>query len=329
MTKPCYIRGFGSFAPAKLLTNRDLEKIVDTSDEWIISRTGIEQRHVVVEGQCTSDLVAEAARAALADAGMQAQNLSHIIVATCTPDAYCPNTACVVEDKLGVKGLMALDISAACSGFVYGLDVARAMVCCKPDAVVLLSGGETMTSRVNWEDRNTCVLFGDGAGAVVITSEPGPDSAQIVDIELSSDGSLRDLLTITGGGSSMPYTLNQPVPAEHFILMQGREVFKHAVRSMTGVCETVLQRNGLTTADVDLLIPHQANMRIVEAVGKKLELPAENVFVNLHKYGNTSAASIPLALADARAQGRIRPGMNVLLTTFGGGFTWGSALLKF
>jgi len=329
MTKPCYIRGFGSFAPAKLLTNSDLEKIVDTSDEWILSRTGIEQRHVVEEGQCTSDLVAEAARAALADAGMQAQDLSHVIVATCTPDAYCPNTACVVEDKLGVKGLMALDISAACSGFVYGLDVARAMTCCKPDAVVLLSGGETMTSRVNWEDRNTCVLFGDGAGAVVIASKPGPDSAQIVDIELSSDGSLRDLLTITGGGSSMPYTLNQPVPAEHFILMQGREVFKHAVRSMTGVCETVLQRNGLTTADVDLLIPHQANMRIVEAVGKKMELPAEKVFVNLHKYGNTSAASIPLALADARAQGRIQPGMNVLLTTFGGGFTWGSALLKF
>ncbi|UZP67762.1 ketoacyl-ACP synthase III [Desulfovibrio mangrovi] len=329
MTKHCYIHGFGSFAPAKVLTNHDLEKFVDTNDEWIRTRTGIEERHVVEEGQCTSDLVTEAAKVALADAGIGAEALTHILVATCTPDAYCPNTACVVEDKLGIKGAMALDMNAACSGFVYGLQVACGLTAVSEDTTILLSGGETLTTRLNWEDRNTCVLFGDAAGAVVISAKQTPGSAKVVDIELSSDGSLRDLLTIAGGGSSVPYKLNQPVPAEHFVMMQGREVFKHAVRSMAGICETLLTRNGMTASDVDLLIPHQANIRIIEAVGKKLEIESEKVFVNLNKFGNTSAASIPLALADAKRQGLLKPGMRVLLTTFGGGFTWGSALLEF
>lgn len=329
MTKQCYLRGFGAYAPEKVLTNFDLEKIVETSDEWIKTRTGIQERHVVSDGECTSDLVTGAARAALRDAALTPEDLSHIVVATCTPDAFCPNTACVVEDKLGIKGLLAMDMSAACSGFIYGLQVARGLACITENPNILLSGGETMTSRVNWADRNTCVLFGDGAGAVILSDKPGPGSAELVDIELSSDGALRDLLTITGAGSSMPYSLGQPVPEEHFVMMQGREVFKHAVRSMTGISETLLERNGMTSADVDLLIPHQANMRIIEAVGKKLDIPTEKVFVNLHKYGNTSAASIPIALADARAQGVLQPGMTVLLTTFGGGFTWGSALLKF
>ncbi len=329
MTQHYFIRGFGSHVPAKTLSNHDLEKIVDTSDEWIKSRTGIELRHVTEPGQTTSDLAAQAARNALADAAMEPEALSHILVATCTPDTYCPNTACIVEDKLGVRGLMALDLNAACSGFVYGLSVARGLAATHEDATILLAGAEVMTSRTNWEDRNTCVLFGDGAGAVVISRTPGPGSAELVDIELSSDGSLRDLLTIAGGGSAVPYTLHQPVPAEHFVIMQGREVFKHAVRSMASVCETVLERNGMTAADVDMLIPHQANMRIIEAVGKKLDVPVERVFVNLPTHGNTSAASIPLALADARQQGAVRPGMNVLLTTFGGGFTWGAALLRF
>ncbi len=329
MTKQCYLRGFGSFAPPKVLTNDDLATFVETSDEWIKTRTGIEQRHIVDPGQCTSDLVTEAAKAALNDASLAVADLTHILVATFTPDAYCPNTACVVEDKLGTKGLMAMDMSAACSGFVYGLQVARGLVSISDNATILLSGAETMSSRTNWKDRNTCVLFGDAAGAVVISPTPGPNCAELIDVEVSSDGALRDLLTVTGGGSSMPYTLDQPVPAEHFVMMQGREVFKHAVRSMTSVCETLLERNGLTNADIDLLIPHQANMRIIDAVGKKLDMPEGKVFVNLQKYGNTSAASIPLALADARAQGAIKPGMTVLLTTFGGGFTWGSALLKF
>lgn len=329
MTKQYFLRGFGAYAPDKILTNTDIEKFVDTSDEWIKSRTGIEQRHIVEPGQCASDLATEAAKQALADASLQPEDLTHILVATCTPDAYCPNTACIVEHKLGVKGLMALDISAACSGFVYGLQVAQGLSCVAPESTILLSGVEIMTTRLNWEDRNTCVLFGDGAGAVIMSQQNTPGSAELLDIELSSDGSLSDLLSIVGGGSALPYTLNQPVPAEHFIMMQGREVFKHAVRNMVSICETILCRNGLEAKDIDLLIPHQANMRIIEAVGKKLNLPNENVFVNLHKFGNTSAASIPLALADARKQGIIKPGMTVLLTTFGGGFTWGAALLKF
>lgn len=328
MKKQCYIRGFGAFVPEKVLTNFDLETMVDTSDEWIRTRTGIEQRHIVAEGQATSDLTAQAAEAALADAKMNREELSHILVATCTPDAYCPNTACITEDKLGLKGRMALDISAACSGFLYGLKLASSLAQTEENANILLCGGETMSSRTNWEDRNTCVLFGDGAGAVVLSATPTDDSTTVVDIELSSDGSLCELLTIRGGGSSLPYKVGQQVPEEHFIMMQGREVFKHAVRSMVGVCNTLIERNDLSPDDIDILIPHQANMRIIEAVGKKLTIPSERVFVNVDKVGNTSAASIPIALGQAKAAGTLEPGKNILLTTFGGGFTWGAALLR-
>ena len=327
MTK-YYLRGFGAYTPERILTNIDLEQLVETSDEWITTRTGIKQRHIS-DGDPTSTLAAGAAEAAIADAKIERENVSHLIVASCTPDAYCPNTACIVEHKLGLKGLMALDINAACSGFLYGLSLARSILCAEKNANVIVSGAETMSTRTNWEDRNTCVLFGDGAGAVIASTDSGEGSAELIDVKLSSDGSLAELLTIKGGGSSHPYKLGEQVPEEHFIMMQGREVFKHAVRSMSGICEEVLKNNGLTTEDVDLLIPHQANIRIIEAVGKKLHIPVEKVFVNVDLYGNTSAASIPLAIADARKQGVIKPGMRVLLTTFGGGFTWGSALLKF
>jgi len=328
MKKHCYIRGFGAYVPEKVLTNFDLEKMVDTSDEWIRTRTGIEQRHIVAEGQTASDLAANAAEAALADAKMNREELSHILVATCTPDAFCPNTACIAEDKLGLKGLMAFDLSAACSGFLYGLKLASSLAQTEENANILLSGSECMSSRINWEDRNTCVLFGDGAGAVVVSATHSEDATTLVDIELSSDGSLCDLLTIRGGGSSLPYTVGQSVPPEHFIMMQGREVFKHAVRSMVGVCNTLLERNGLSPDDIDILIPHQANMRIIEAVGKKLTIDNDRVYVNVNKVGNTSAASIPIALGQAKADGTLEPGKNVLLTTFGGGFTWGAALLR-
>ena len=328
MKKQCYIRGFGAFVPEKVLTNFDLEQMVDTSDEWIRTRTGIEQRHVVSEGQATSDLTTQAAKVALADAKMNREEISHILVATCTPDAYCPNTACITEDKLGLKGLMAFDLSAACSGFLYGLRLATSLAQTEEDANILLCGGETMSSRINWEDRNTCVLFGDGAGAVVVSATPSEDSTTIVDTELSSDGSLCDLLTIKGGGSSSPYTVGQAVPEEHFVMMQGREVFKHAVRSMVGVCRTLLERNNLAPEDIDILIPHQANIRIIEAVGKKLTIDSERVYINVDKVGNTSAASIPIALGQAKAAGILEPGKNILLTTFGGGFTWGAALLR-
>lgn len=330
MTATCHLRGFGAYAPERILTNKDLESIVETTDEWITTRTGIRQRHVASEGENASDVATAAARAALADAGLDPSELTHIFVATCTPDYLSPNTACLVESKLGLAGLMALDFNAACSGFVYGLSLARGIVAAQPTAKVLLVATEALSRRVNWQDRTTCVLFGDGAGATVITADSpaNANGAVLEDVIGTSDGNLGTLLTI-GGGTATPYKLGDTVGPEYFVQMQGRDVFKHAVRSMANVCEDILTRNSLSVADVDLVIPHQANQRIIDAVTDRLAVTPDKVFMNLQNYGNTSAASIPLALADARAQGAIRPGMRVLLTTFGGGFTWGAALLRF
>lgn len=330
MTSPSLLRGFGAYAPERILTNADIESMVETTDEWITTRTGIRQRHVVAPGQTTSDLAVEAARAALADAALDTADITHVLVATCTPDASCPNTACIVARKLGMTGVMALDCNAACSGFLYGLELAQGIVAARPASRVLLVAAEALSLRCNWKDRTTCVLFGDGAGATVVTADVDTTqgTAVLEDSIVTSDGSLGDLLTI-GGGTANPYAIGDSVGEEYFVRMQGRDVFKHAVRSMTQVCNDLLARNGFTTEDVDLVIPHQANLRIIEAVGDRLGFASEKVFVNVHDFGNTSAASIPLALADARAQGRIRPGMRVLLTTFGGGFTWGAALLRF
>lgn len=330
MTATCHLRGFGAYAPERILTNKDLESFVETTDEWITTRTGIRQRHVASEGENASDVATAAARAALADAGLDPRELTHIFVATCTPDYLSPNTACLVESKLGLAGLMALDFNAACSGFVYGLSLARGIVAAQPTAKVLLVATEALSRRVNWQDRTTCVLFGDGAGATVITADSpaNANGAVLEDVIGTSDGNLGTLLTI-GGGTATPYKLGDTVGPEYFVQMQGRDVFKHAVRSMANVCEDILTRNSLSVADVDLVIPHQANQRIIDAVTDRLAVTPDKVFMNLQNYGNTSAASIPLALADARAQGAIRPGMRVLLTTFGGGFTWGAALLRF
>lgn len=330
MTAPSLLRGFGAYAPERVLTNADIETMVETTDEWITTRTGIRQRHVVAPGQAASDLAVEAAHAALADAALTTGDITHVLVATCTPDASCPNTACIVSRKMGMTGVMALDCNAACSGFLYGLELANGLVTARPDARVLLIATEALSLRCNWKDRTTCVLFGDGAGATVITGDGagGDGGASLEDIIVTSDGSLGDLLTI-GGGTAHPYAIGDTIGEEYFVRMQGRDVFKHAVRSMAQVSNELLTRNGLTIADVDLVIPHQANLRIIEAVGDRLGVDAAKVFVNVHDFGNTSAASIPIALADARAQGRIRPGMRVLLTTFGGGFTWGAALLRF
>lgn len=330
MTSPSLLRGFGAYAPERILTNADIESMVETTDEWITTRTGIRQRHVVAPGQTTSDLAVEAARAALADAGLDTTDITHVLMATCTPDASCPNTACIVARKLGMTGVMALDCNAACSGFLYGLELAQGIVAARPASRVLLVAAEALSLRCNWKDRTTCVLFGDGAGATVVTADGDATAggAMLEDSIVTSDGALGDLLTI-GGGTANPYAIGDSVGEEYFVRMQGRDVFKHAVRSMTQVCNDLMARNGLTTEDVDLVIPHQANLRIIEAVGDRLGFASEKVFVNVHDFGNTSAASIPLALADARAQGRIRPGMRVLLTTFGGGFTWGAALLRF
>lgn len=332
MNSTCHISGLGHFIPEQILTNKDLERLVDTSDEWITSRTGISERHILDKSDNASDAGAAAARAALNDAGTPASHVTHIFAATCTPDYLCPSVACRIAGKLGINAaqeplrgsVMCLDFNAACSGFLYGLELARATLALHPDAVILLVGTEALSRRMNYQDRSTCVLFGDGAGAVVLQSSPSLWGVR--DVTCCSDGSL-DKLIIVGGGSAMHTKVGAPVGEDFFLSMQGREVFRHAVRSMTSECRRVLARNDMTMADIDLFIAHQANMRIIEAVGSRLDVPAEKVFVNVQKFGNTSAATLPLAMADAREQGRLKPGMRVLLSTFGGGITWGAALL--
>jgi 3-oxoacyl-[acyl-carrier-protein] synthase-3 len=333
MNPRIHIYGLGMYVPDRVMTNAEFERTIETSDEWITSRTGIKERRYAAPGQTCSDLAAHAARTALADASLVASDLSHILIATLSPDAIVPAACYTVQEKLGIKGRMAVDFSAACSGYIYGLELASALVALHPEAKVLLAASEVLTSRTNWDDRSTCILFGDGAGAIILGGPPAEGSprplGEVVDVIASSDGSLGELLTIKGGGSAHPLKLGEPVGPDCFVQMQGREVFKHAVRNMEAVSREILARNGLAPADVDLVIPHQANIRIIEAVGERLDLPKDKVFINVDRYGNTSAASIGIALAEARTMGRIRPGATVLLTAFGGGFTWASALLKF
>ncbi|MEA4855171.1 MAG: beta-ketoacyl-ACP synthase III [Solidesulfovibrio sp.] len=330
MKHEAYIRGIGYYAPQKVLTNADLEKIVETSDEWITTRTGIKERHIAAPGETVSDMTTHAAKAALADAGLPADALTHIFLYTVTPDYYTPSAACLLEEKLGIRGKVVQDVNAACSGYLYGLEMARAILALHPEAVVLVAAAEVLTSRTNWADRRTCVLFGDAAAAAVVTSQAPPvTQARVMDVRLSSDGSLGHLLTIKGGGSGQPYKLGDVVGEEFFLTMNGPEVFKHAVRSMAGVCEEILSANGLSIDDIALFIPHQANWRIMEAVAKKLSLGTEKVMSTVARFGNTSASTVGVALVEARAAGRIPAGGKVLLAAFGGGFTWGSALLQF
>jgi 3-oxoacyl-[acyl-carrier-protein] synthase-3 len=327
MKTEAQICGLGFFVPDKVLTNDDLEKLVETSDEWITTRTGIKKRHIV-EGEACSDLALVAARNALRDAALTPRDLTHIVLATFTPDCYIPNAASVLQKKLGIKDIPCCDVNAACTGFIYALDLARGLCALHSKAKILVVASEVVTSRVNFNDRSTCVLFGDGAGAAILSSTTA-DGAVIEDIILKADGSLGELLTVKGGGSAYPLKFGQQTDENFFVQMQGRAVFKHAVRSMTNIAYEILEKNNLSVEDVDLLIPHQANNRIIEAVAKKLGISPEKVFVNVQNYGNTSAASVPIALAEAREKGRISPGDRVLLVAFGGGFTWGAALLKF
>ncbi len=327
------ISGFGAHVPPNIVTNADLAERVDTSDEWITTRTGIAERRTASPGTAGSDLALKASLAALARAGRTAAEIDRIIYCGCTPDGACPPSACILGDKLGLTTVAGFDLNAACSGFLYGLFVARGMLQFEPATRILLAASEVLSHRCNWEDRSTCVLFGDGAGACLVTAgdvEPAgaAPAAELIDVRICGDVGLGKLLEI-GGGSAHPYALGQAVGPEYFISMQGREVFKHAVRSMSAACREILEANHLTPADVDVLVPHQANLRIIEAVGARLEVPQEKVFVNVHKYGNTSAASIPIALAEALDVGVIAPGKTVLLVTFGGGFTWSAALLRF
>jgi 3-oxoacyl-[acyl-carrier-protein] synthase-3 len=321
------IVGTGAYVPARVLTNADLEKLVDTSDEWIVTRTGISERHITSDEEATSDLAYHAARAALEAAGMDATDLDMILVATVTPDMLFPSTACVLQDRLGARRAGALDISAACSGFVYGLGVADGLVRAGTVRSVLLVGAESLTKIVNWQDRNTCVLFGDGAGAVVLRADGGESG--ILSTHLYADGSKGPLLMLPGGGSRHP--VSQAVVDTGLAKIQmnsGNEVFKLAVRAMEDAALTALKQHGFDVHDIDHLISHQANLRIISALGQRLGLPDHKVIVNLQRVGNTSAASIPLALDEAVRDGRIKSGHLVLLCAFGGGLTWASSLIR-
>ena len=329
MKHEAYIRGIGYYAPEKVLTNADLEKIVETSDEWITTRTGIKERHIAAPGETVSDMTTHAAQAALVDAGMDADELTHIFLYTVTPDFYTPSAACLVEEKLGIRHKVVQDVNAACCGYIYGLEMARAVLALHPEAKVLVAAAEVLTSRTNWADRRTCVLFGDAAAAAVVTADAATGQARIVDTRLSSDGSLGHLLTIKGGGSGHPYKLGDAIDEDFFLQMNGPEVFKHAVRSMANVGRDLMAAHGLTRDDIDLFIPHQANLRIMEAVAKKLEFGPEKIMSTVARFGNTSASTIGIALVEARKAGRIPAGGKVLLGAFGGGFTWGAALLQF
>jgi 3-oxoacyl-[acyl-carrier-protein] synthase-3 len=318
------IAGTGSCLPAKILTNKDLEEFVDTSDEWIASRTGIRQRHVVSEGETTCDLAEGAAIAAMEAAGVTAADLDMIVVGTTTPDIIFPSTACLLQHRIGANGCAAFDVNAACSGFIYALSVADNFIRAGNAKTVLVVGAETLTRMMDWSDRNTCVLFGDGAGAVVLKADA---EAGILSTHLHADGGKKELLYNPVGVSVgfKPEEKNAGVR----VLMSGNEVFKHAVKALDSVVDETLEANGLTKSDLDWLIPHQANLRIIEATAKRLDMPMDRVIVTVHKHGNTSAGSVPLALDEAVRSGKVQRGQLLLLEAFGGGFTWGSALIRY
>jgi 3-oxoacyl-[acyl-carrier-protein] synthase-3 len=321
------IRGTGSYLPERILTNADLEKMVDTTDEWIVARSGIRERRMADPAHATSDLATLAARNALEMAGVNAEDLDLIIVATLSPDHFFPSTAALVQRNLGAARAAAFDIEAACTGFIYGLAIGDAFIGNGTYNKVLVIGAEVLTRFIDWEDRSTCVLFGDGAGAAVL--EPGNDGQRgIISTHLHSDGRLAELLYAPAGVSRIPVTHEVIDKKLNTVKMQGNDVFKVAVKKLTEVVEEVLEENGLSEEDIDFLVPHQANLRIIQATAKRLKLPMEKVVVTVDRHGNTSAASVPLALDEAARAGRIKSGDRVLLEAFGGGLTWGAALVR-
>ena len=319
------ITGTGSYAPAKVLTNADLERMVATSDEWIRERTGIRERHIAGAGEACSDLAVQAGKRALAAAGLPATELDMVLVATCTGDYPLPSTACLVQHQLGATKAAACDIAAACCGFVYALSVADAYVKAGMRHVLVI-GSEVMSAITDWTDRNTCVLFGDGAGAAVVSA--GDGERGILSTHLRSDGNLNELIAVPGGGSRMPPSEKTIAERMQCIKMKGHETFKVAVRNLEEIARETLAANHLRVEDLDLYVPHQANFRILTAVMERLGLPAEKAMLNLDRYGNTSAASIPIALDEAVRAGRIRDGSLVMLGAFGAGLTWASAMIR-
>ncbi len=317
------IAGTGGFLPEKVLTNHDLEEMVDTSDEWIVDRTGIRKRHIAADDETTCDLAEQAARRAMSAAGKEAHDIDLVIVATTTPDQIFPSTACLLQQRLGIRGCAAFDVQAVCTGFVYALGIADNFIRTGSARCALIVGAETLSRIVDWTDRDTCVLFGDGAGAVIVeaSSEPG-----IISSHLHADGKYAELLQVPAGVSS---GLSQLADAGAFIEMRGNEVFKMAVTTLGRIVDETLGHNGMNKSDIDWLIPHQANIRIIKATARKLRMPMDHVVVTVDEHGNTSAASVPLALDEAVRSGRIKRGETLLLEAFGGGFTWGSVLLKY
>lgn len=320
------ILGTGCYLPEKVMSNRDLEELVDTSDEWIFSRTGIRERRLAADDESTSVLAARAAEAALERAGVRADELEMILVATITPDMLFPSTACLVQDLIGAKNAVCMDIEAACSGFLYVLETARQYIATGSMDRVLVIGAEKLSSFIDWTDRTTCVLFGDGAGAAVLG--PQDSGRGIMASVMGSDGGLAHLLRIPGGGSRRPPSREMIDRGDHYLRMEGREVFKHAVRCMCDASQRVLEKVGMTMDDVACVIPHQANMRIMKAVAARLDVPIDRFYLNVEQYGNMSAASAAVALDEAIRKGVVKPSDIVLMVVFGGGFTWGATLLE-
>ncbi len=321
------VTGTGCYLPERVLTNRDLEQMVETNDEWIVSRTGMKERRIAAADEFTSSMGIEAAKAALADANLPAEEVDFILVATLTPDYFCPSTACLIQKAIGAKQAVALDIQAACSGYLFALSIAKAYVETGLYKNVLVIASEKLSSVTNYKDRSTCILFGDGASACVVSAQGS--GLSIESIQLGADGEQADLLIMPGGGSRNPATAETVAQDLHYIKMAGNEVFKHAVRRMEAACKDCLERLKLQETDISWLIPHQANLRIIDAIARRFEhLPPERIYKTVHKYGNTSASSVGIALDEMLKAESVQAGEHILLTAFGGGFTWGAAILK-
>lgn len=318
--------GIGMYVPEKVLTNADLEKIVDTTDEWITSRSGIKERRILADDQATSDMCIEAGKMALQDAGLKADEIDLIILATSTPDTIFPSTATWVQKGLNAQPIPVFDLSAACSGFLYAMIVAENMIFSGNHKKVLIIGAESLSKITNWKDRSTCVLFGDGAGAAVV--EESFDESGMLSYYWGADGNLTDLLLLPGGGSRIPLRAENIDQDLQYLKMKGNEVFKHAVKRMGAAALKSIEMAGLQRSDVDFLFPHQANIRIIEATGKRLKLPPEKVFVNIQKYGNMSCATIPIGIYESRRDGLLKKGNNLVLVAFGAGFTWASIVYR-
>jgi 3-oxoacyl-[acyl-carrier-protein] synthase-3 len=326
MGRTCSIAAVGSYVPPKVLTNGDLEKMVNTTDEWITTRTGIKERHLAAKDEYTSDLAAKAALKAMQRAGITPEQIDLIIVATITPDMPFPSTACLVQQKIGAVRAAAFDLEAACSGFIYALEIAQQFIMSRTYDTVLVIGAEKLSSIVDWQDRNTCVLFGDGAGAAILRNRPNAHG--LLTAVMGADGTKSDLLFMAGGGSRCPASAESVAGRQHYLRMEGKETFKNAVQAMLTAAQEAMRRCEIDISRIKCIIPHQANLRIIDAVGERLGAKPEQIFVNLHKYGNTSAASVAIALDEAVQTGRVHHGDLILLIVFGAGLTWGAAVIE-